>query len=194
MAGFSFYIPTRVLFGPGMLNELATVKLPGRKALIVTTAGKSVKKYGYLDRVISLLKQYGGRIFEKVLGEHGIEEFNGPQGRILYVLWEQEGISIQELSQKSGLANATLTSMLDRMERRQLVKRLPAPGDRRKTLIALTPKARVLEQKYRAVSERMNELIYQGFSAEEAAQLEAYLERVLDNVRRTEMQQNNLKK
>lgn len=43
MAGFSFYIPTRVLFGPGMLNELATVKLPGRKALIVTTAGKSVK-------------------------------------------------------------------------------------------------------------------------------------------------------
>lgn len=100
----------------------------------------------------------------------------------------------RRLPTEPGLANATLTSMLDRMERRQLVKRLPAPGDRRKTLIALTPKARVLEQKYRAVSERMNELIYQGFSAEEAAQLEAYLERVLDNVRRTEMQQNNLKK
>ena len=57
MAGFNFYIPTRVLFGPGMLNELATVKLPGHKALIITTAGKSVKKYGYLDRVIALLKQ-----------------------------------------------------------------------------------------------------------------------------------------
>ena len=70
MAGFSFYIPTRVLFGPGMLNELATVKLPGRKALIVTTAGKSVEKYGYLDRVISLLKQNNDTqcvVFDKVM-------------------------------------------------------------------------------------------------------------------------------
>ena len=70
MAGFNFYIPTRVLFGPGMLNELATVKLPGRKALIITTAGKSVKKYGYLDRVIALLKQNNDTqcvVFDKVM-------------------------------------------------------------------------------------------------------------------------------
>ena len=70
MAGFNFYIPTRVLFGPGMLNELATVKLPGHKALIITTAGKSVKKYGYLDRVIALLKQNNDTqcvVFDKVM-------------------------------------------------------------------------------------------------------------------------------
>ena len=47
MEKFDFYIPTRVLFGPGKLDELAAAKLPGQKALIVTTAGKSVKKYGY---------------------------------------------------------------------------------------------------------------------------------------------------
>ena len=147
-----------------------------------------------IGMLITLIKQHVSRLLEKMLVEYGIDEFNGPQGRILYVLWNRDSISIQALADGTGLANATLTSMLDRMDQRQLVKRLPAPGDRRKTLIALTPKARVLEQKYRAVSERMNELIYQGFSAEEAAQLEAYLERVLDNVRRTEMQQNNLKK
>lgn len=158
---------------------------------------KNEKGYGMnrkIGMLITLIKQHVSRLLEKMLVEYGIDEFNGPQGRILYVLWNRDSISIQALADGTGLANATLTSMLDRMERRQLVKRLPAPGDRRKTLIALTPKARVLEQKYRAVSERMNELIYQGFSAEEAAQLEAYLERVLDNVRRTEMQQNNLKK
>lgn len=43
MEKFDFYIPTRVLFGPGKLDELAVAKLPGQKALIVTTAGKSVK-------------------------------------------------------------------------------------------------------------------------------------------------------
>ena len=46
MEKFDFYIPTRVLFGPGKLDELAAAKLPGQKALIVTTAGESVKKYG----------------------------------------------------------------------------------------------------------------------------------------------------
>ena len=48
---FNFYMPTKVLFGPGKLSELHTEKLPGKKALIVTSNGTSVKKYGYLDRV-----------------------------------------------------------------------------------------------------------------------------------------------
>ena len=158
---------------------------------------KNEKGYGMnrkIGMLITLIKQHVSRLLEKMLVEYGIDEFNGPQGRILYVLWNRDSISIQALADGTGLANATLTSMLDRMEQRQLVKRLPAPGDRRKTLIVLTPKARALEQKYRAVSERMNELTYQGFSAEEAAQLETYLEQVLDNVRKAEIQQNNLKK
>ena len=70
MEKFDFYIPTRVLFGPGKLDELAVAKLPGQKALIVTTAGKSVKKYGYLDRVVELLKKNHGTqsvVFDKVL-------------------------------------------------------------------------------------------------------------------------------
>ena len=166
-----------------MLKEYAVTMLKNTGQEEISLSSLSSSDY---TRITELL--------EKMLVEYGIDEFNGPQGRILYVLWNRDSISIQALADGTGLANATLTSMLDRMERRQLVKRLPAPGDRRKTLIALTPKARVLEQKYRAVSERMNELIYQGFSAEEAAQLEAYLERVLDNVRRAEIQQNNLKK
>ena len=43
---FEFDMPTRVLFGEGKLNELHDEKLPGTKALIVTTNGTSVKKYG----------------------------------------------------------------------------------------------------------------------------------------------------
>ena len=69
MKPFSCYIPSRILFGAGKLNELATAKLPGKKALIVTTGGQSVKKYGYLDRVINLLKQnqVDSVVFDKVL-------------------------------------------------------------------------------------------------------------------------------
>jgi alcohol dehydrogenase len=48
---FNYYIPTRILFGKGQLAHLHEQALPGKKALIVTTAGKSVKKYGYLGRL-----------------------------------------------------------------------------------------------------------------------------------------------
>ena len=48
---FDFDMPTKVLFGEGRLNDLHKEKLPGTKALLVTTNGTSVKKYGYLERV-----------------------------------------------------------------------------------------------------------------------------------------------
>lgn len=45
---FDFYMPAKVLFGAGKLQSLHKEKMPGEKALIATTNGKSVKKYGYL--------------------------------------------------------------------------------------------------------------------------------------------------
>lgn len=50
MKDFIFNMPTRVLFGAGQLERLHEQKLPGKKALIVTYNGQSVKKYGYLAR------------------------------------------------------------------------------------------------------------------------------------------------
>ncbi|WP_294433587.1 MarR family transcriptional regulator [uncultured Victivallis sp.] len=147
-----------------------------------------------IGMLITLTRQHISRLLEKMLAEYGIDEFNGPQGRILYVLWGRDSISIQELANGTGLANATLTSMLDRMERKELVRRRPAPGDRRKTLIALTPKARALEHEYQAVSERMSELTCRGLSEEECRRLEAALERVLDNVREAEQRLNRPEK
>ena len=53
---FNYYIPTRIFFGKGSLNRLQKAKLPGKKALIVT-GGTSTTKLGYVDRVVSLLKE-----------------------------------------------------------------------------------------------------------------------------------------
>ncbi len=49
MYSFDYDIPTRVLFGPGRLQTLHEEKLPGSKALIITTNGTSAKQFGYLD-------------------------------------------------------------------------------------------------------------------------------------------------
>lgn len=45
---FTFYMPTKVLFGAGQLQNLHKERMPGRRALIVTSNGQSVKKFGYL--------------------------------------------------------------------------------------------------------------------------------------------------
>lgn len=59
MSRFIFNNTTRVLFGAGQLNNLHTEQLPGKKALIATTNGTSVKKYGYLDKLQKELDQAG---------------------------------------------------------------------------------------------------------------------------------------
>lgn len=53
---------------------------------------------------VTKIKQLGDRIFEKILSRKNIDAFNGPQGRILYVLWQSDRISIREVSDKCGLA------------------------------------------------------------------------------------------
>ena len=134
---------------------------------------------GYL---ISRIKQTGTRIFDRMLSDSGIDEFNGAQGRILYVLWQNDGISISSLSSQTSLANTTLTSMLDRMENAGLIVRKPDPNDRRSRLIALTDKAKSLRDDYELISQQMNERYYAGFSEQEIIQFEAYLQRVLTNL------------
>ncbi len=132
--------------------------------------------------LISQIKQVSGRIFEKMLAEAGVDAFNGAQGRILYILWQEDNIPIIELSHKTGLAKTTLTSMLDRMEAAGLVMRVPSPSDRRQIHIVLTDNARALSGRYDEILEQMNEVFYHGFTEEEVLLFETTLRRVLKNL------------
>lgn len=56
---YQFFIPTRTLFGAGKLNELHTQTMPGKKAMVVISNGKSMKETGTLYRVLKELEQAG---------------------------------------------------------------------------------------------------------------------------------------
>jgi len=66
---FNYYMPTRILFGKGKLNTLHKQQLPGRKALIVISAGQSIKNNGYLARLEEQLDKAGAThvLFDKIL-------------------------------------------------------------------------------------------------------------------------------
>ncbi len=59
MISFNFNNPTNIIFGSGSLNELGKQKMPGKKALLLTSNGKSTKANGYLDRTEEQLKAAG---------------------------------------------------------------------------------------------------------------------------------------
>lgn len=133
--------------------------------------------------IITQIKRISGRIFERILSEKNIDAFNGAQGNILYVLWQHDNLTLREISEQTGLAATTLTSMIDRMESIGLVIRVSDKKDRRKTRLLLTDQARGLESEYNEVSEQMSRLFYRGFTEDEIKQFENYLERVLCNLK-----------
>lgn len=65
---YNMYVPTRTLFGAGQLNNLHAQKMPGKKAMIVISNGKSTRSNGYLARTEEQLKLAGVEtvVFDKV--------------------------------------------------------------------------------------------------------------------------------
>ena len=84
---------------------------------------------GYL---IGRIKYLSGRRLNKLFSESGLSEFNGEQGKILYQLWNKDGISSKDIAAKTGLAINTLTNMLDKMEASDLIFRIQCDKDKRK--------------------------------------------------------------
>lgn len=137
--------------------------------------------------LISKIKQIQGRIFEKILIQNGIDQFNGSQGRILFVLWDKDNIPITELSKRTGLAKTTLTSMLDRLENSGHIQRTYDKADRRTVKIKLTDTAKSLKKQYDQASEEMTEIFYSGFTNEEIIIFEKSLTKVLNNLMKKEI-------
>ena len=142
-----------------------------------------------LDRqggfLISKIHRLSGRIFARMLREHGIE-INPAQGRILFVLWQKDGLSISELAKRSSLGKSTLTSMLDRLEEAGYILREHSVEDRRAILVKRTAKDRAAQAAYERVSSAMTALYYTGFTDTEIDRFEEMLGRILDNLNERE--------
>lgn len=130
---------------------------------------------------ITQIKQLQDRIFERLLLENGIE-ISGGQGRILFILWKTDHLTISEISEKTSLAKNTISVVINGMVNKGIVARTINPENRRQTIISLTDYAKSLQEKYEVVSEQMNTLFYQGFSEDEQKQFEHYLSRILNTL------------
>jgi len=87
----------------------------------------------------------------------------------LRALFEQDGITQIELSERVGFDRATITSVLDSMEQQGLVERARNLADRRKINVYLTPLAQSLRERLVKAAREVNEVAAQGLDPEAAA-------------------------
>ena len=59
--------------------------------------------------LVAQVHQLAGRVFSRILRNHGIEDLNPAQGRIVYALWKESPLSQAQLSERTRLDNQTRT-------------------------------------------------------------------------------------
>ena len=132
--------------------------------------------------LISQVKQLQDRVFNKILKEEGIYEFNGQQGRILFALWKDEKLSLIELSRRTSLAKTTLSAMVERMKNEGLLIVEGSKEDKRSLVIYLSDKTLSLEGKINRATKKISDIFYKDFSEEEANELDRLLGKVKENL------------
>ena len=136
--------------------------------------------------LISQIHQISQRVWYDVLSHNGLSDLAGARGRVIFALWNEDNIPIKKLVERTSLDKATLTGIIDRLERDGYVKRIPSPDDKRATLISRTGKDEIFKSKIPEVSMQQNKLFYKGFSTSEIKDFENYLKRILQNCKEAE--------
>lgn len=100
------------------------------------------------------------------------------EGHLLGYVQAYGPCPISEVHRVLGDKRSTLTSMLDRLERRGLVARKPNPRDRRSWLVGLTPKGRSLAAKLRKVCEEFESKVLAQIAPGELKEFQKVLDAV----------------
>lgn len=100
----------------------------------------------------------------------------------LRALWEEDGLSQRELSDRVGTTEPTTVSALHAMEKRGLAVRVPNAIDRRKSNIFLTRPAKDLHDLLLREAREVNRTATAGLSASEIQSLKATLEKIRKNL------------
>jgi len=89
--------------------------------------------------------------------------------------------SASELCKGISYDAGAMTRMLDRLENKGLISRERCPNDRRLVYLALTEQGQELYPRMRELSRRVQNRYLRGFTRDEARELAAYLQRMLEN-------------
>ncbi|MGE4434532.1 MAG: MarR family winged helix-turn-helix transcriptional regulator [Bacteroidales bacterium] len=104
-----------------------------------------------------------------------------PQYLVLMVLWETDGLSVHDISERLILNTNTLTPLLKRMEAQGLVTRTRSSQDERVVRIQLSAKGEALREEAADIPLRLNERLQESnLNLEQLLELKANLHRLIE--------------
>lgn len=138
------------------------------------------KQGGFL---VHKIKYLNTRLFNRLLQADARALFNGEQGKILSVLWDEGECTASDIADTTGLANSTLSIMLKRMEENGLIISYDDSNDKRKRIYSVSALGREQQIVGNEISDALSDIFYDGFSDVEIKEFESYLKRILDNMK-----------
>jgi MarR family transcriptional regulator, organic hydroperoxide resistance regulator len=124
------------------------------------------------DDSIGYLVRYAHRAFVKALaGELAPYGITTAEWAVFRVLWEKDGCNQVELARRMRIEKASLTSVLNAMERRSLLMRRRNGDDKRCTVLTLTLKGRRQRNELLSCATRINRRATMGLSRTQIATL-----------------------
>lgn len=136
-------------------------------------------------RSLGYLARYAHRAFVKALeGELAPHGILTSQWSVLRILWTTEGLTQVELAERMRVEKASLTGVLEGMERGGLILRMRNADDRRKINIRLAAKGRRLKAELLPYVSVINRRATLGMSEAEIVLLRELLAKVIENLER----------
>jgi len=108
-------------------------------------------------------------------------DLSTPQYIVIVLLANDVASKSSDICKTVAHDPGAMTRVLDRLEEKKLVRRVPDPNDRRALKLELTPEGRALYPKVVAVAVGMINELLEGFSKTEVRQMENFLKRILEN-------------
>ena len=129
---------------------------------------------------VARLSKMTKRAFNKAAAEQGL--FSGQQD-ILFQINNNAGISLGELSKKLGVAVATASVSVKRMEKAGFIIKKADKEDARLTRLYPTEKAKQAPENIRRKMDMLDEVLKKGMSEEEISLLSDLLDRAIENMK-----------
>ncbi len=149
------------------------------------TSPLTSSQFAELEESIGYMVRNAHRAYDRVLATAlSKQKVLTGQWSLLRVLWHEDNLSQIEVANRMKIERASLTIMLNTVEKAGLITRKIDARDRRKQLISLTRKGRALQSVLVPIGTSVNEIALTGLSPREISTLRSLLQRVVDNLDR----------
>ena len=155
-----------------VISDLVVTKAALAKitAVATSTAGATNKEQAKsTSGVVTALQQATHVTLQVLAARLSQQELTGSEQNVLAVLADRRPRAVGELAAETGTRPTTLTSVLDRLERRGLLVREPDHADRRSVRIVLTAAGRRAAAAVQSAVRELERTALESVSAEDVA-------------------------